>query len=218
MPEDSPQVHWNLPDTVDGAWAERRRLAAAIRVLSERCVTTDASVEELAHAADSVESLVTRLKPGPTSRDHFLRGTFADTAVELIDRTALMGRSNPWAPPMRVVVEGAEVRCELAFAEVHVGAPGMVHGGVLSAVMDQLFGYALVMSHRRGFTGRLTIRYLRPTPLQRAVRCRAWLGEVSGRRVMVHGDLQLEGEVLVEAEALMIQMDSEQAQQVIRNA
>jgi len=214
----SPAVHWSLPDEVEGPWGARRELAAAIRELSERCVTTEVDQATLEAAARAVRAVVDTLPSGPSAYEQFARGTYADTASELIDRTAMMGQSNPWAPPMRVGVVDGEAVCELAFAEVHVGAPGMVHGGAISAVLDQLFGYVLVMSHRRGFTGRLQVRYVRPTPLHRSLHCRAWIGEVTGRRVMVHGEVRLGDQVLVEAEALMVQMDRDKAQQVIHSA
>ncbi|MFT4977799.1 MAG: ribosomal protein S7, partial [Myxococcota bacterium] len=59
--------HWKLPDAVPDDWAARRRLAHALRQISERCVTTDAPTESMVLAAELVEAALARLPPGRTS-------------------------------------------------------------------------------------------------------------------------------------------------------
>jgi acyl-coenzyme A thioesterase PaaI-like protein len=216
MSDAGPSKHWLIPDQVEGEWAARRALAAAIRRVSERCVTTEADADTLWRAASDIEAVADALPSGPSAFERFASGSYGAKPIELIDRTALMGRANPWAPPMVVAHVDGVSECTLTFAEVHVGAPGMAHGGAVAAVLDQLFGHALVMADRRGFTGRLVVRYLKPTPLHRPWQCRAWIEDVSGRRVTVRGEI-LHGETrLVESEALMVQMARERAQQIIR--
>ena len=46
-----------LPDEVDSGWEARRRLADAVRTLSERCVRTDVGEAELTKAEELVPVL-----------------------------------------------------------------------------------------------------------------------------------------------------------------
>ena len=220
MPEvdqSDPSVHWKLEDDADGAWGARRELADAIRALQERCVTSTATAADLQAAARAIRTVTDSLSAGPTCAERFHDGTYGERARENIDRTALMGRSNPVAPPMRVHLdpEGRSI-CPITFTEVHQGAPGMAHGGWVANVLDQLAGHALVMSGRRGFTGKLVIRYLRPTPLHRELVCIGEVERVSGRTVNIALRIESGGARIVEGEALMVQMDPERAQQIIQ--
>ena len=213
-----PSIQWVLPDEATGGWAARRALAQAIRELSERCVTTAATAEALEAAAAAVRAVTAGLSEGPTCYERFEDGSYGERAIQNIDRTALMGQANPVAPPMRVSVEGERSVCRIRFTEVHQGAPGMAHGGWVSCVLDQLAGHVLVMSKRRGFTGKLVVRYLRPTPLHTDLVCSAWVERISGRTVTVGFQIERDNKRIVEGEALMIQMDAERAQRVIHGA
>ena len=78
---------------------------------------------------------------------------------------SLIGRSNPVALPVRFWVEDGVVHGRATFGPLYCGAPDLVHGGVVAAVMDELLGVANVVNGRGAMTGTLTIRYLKPTPL-----------------------------------------------------
>lgn len=97
---------WDLPDDVPPGWGARRRLAAALRGLGERCVDSDATEAQLRAAAEQAEALLAALAPGKTSADHWQAGTYDAHVQELIDRTALVGQSNPLAPPLRITHDG----------------------------------------------------------------------------------------------------------------
>jgi acyl dehydratase len=53
-------------------------------------------------------------------------------------------------------------------------------------------------------TGSLTVRYHRPTPLNRDLDLRATLQDSAGRKTLVTGDMLLDGEVTATCEALFI--------------
>ena len=216
--EDSPAHHWLPHDDVHADWTARRTLAASIRGLAERCVRSDSGEDALLRAAAAIDAVTASLDNGDTSFERFQDGRYGASPAEFLDRTALTGRCNPIAPPLRFTWDGTQSACPLTFTEVHQGASGMAHGGWIASALDQVCGHVMVMSHMRGFTGKLTVRYLKPTPLHQPLECVGWVEKVAGRSVTVFFELRHGPTVLVEGRGLMIQMDLAKAQQVIRNA
>ena len=66
-------------------------------------------------------------------------------------------------------------------------------------MFDELLGFA---QQGPGFTATLTIRYLRPTPLNRLLKLRASVERIDGRNAR-SGSCELDGTVLAEAEGLI---------------
>jgi hypothetical protein len=119
------------------------------------------------------------------------------------------GGSNAVAPPLRMwqVSEGPDgpqgrrTQGTVRFGPAFQGPPGHVHGAMVAAMYDDLLGRSQLVA---GFTGAITVRYRRPTPLDRELEVRAWVDRVDGRKRWVHGTCHLDGELLTEAEGLFI--------------
>jgi acyl-CoA thioesterase FadM len=72
---------------------------------------------------------------------------------------------------------------------------------MVAAMFDELLGFA---QQEPAFTATLTIRYLRPTPLNRRLQLRAFVDRVDGRKRITRGTCELDGTLLTEAEGLFI--------------
>jgi acyl-coenzyme A thioesterase PaaI-like protein len=193
-----------------GAWAERRRLAKAMREVIDRLVTSDAPEAELRGAADALERYARRLASHPR---RVLPAGFAETANAgdvgaFFDYSPLIGLSNPMAPPIALRIdEGNIVRGNVTFGVAYEGPPGHVHGGFVAAAFDEVLGFAQSTTGHPGMTGTLTIRYRRPTPLNRELRFEARVLRVEGRKIFTEGQLYA-GELLTaEAEGLFLSVD-----------
>jgi acyl-coenzyme A thioesterase PaaI-like protein len=123
----------------------------------------------------------------------------------------VLGPRNPIAPPVVCEVEGGAVRAVTSFGPCYAGAPGapagLVHGGVIALVMDELLGYANVVNQTGAMTGTLTIRYRSPTPLGRAVRMEARTERVEGRKVFARGAFWHGERLTAEAEGVFIRVE-----------
>jgi acyl-coenzyme A thioesterase PaaI-like protein len=187
----------------------RRRAAAAVRDITELVLTGDADTgalvalaEQLEHvrAASALQAASSRY--GPASE--------GPSVVYLMNEThPVGGLGNPVASPFHPSLDGDTIRAELRFGLAHEGTPGLVHGGFVAATFDHLLGGAAIRGGRPIVTGSLTVRYLRPTPLNTDLLIECWPGEISGRKVHTHGRLLDGEEVLVEAEAVFITVDVE---------
>jgi acyl-coenzyme A thioesterase PaaI-like protein len=80
-----------------------------------------------------------------------------------------------------------------------------VHGGVSALVLDHLLGEAASegLSKAR-FTGTITVKYLRGTPLG-PLRCDAWIYHSEGVKVIARGTISDAEGVTVEAEGIFIE-------------
>jgi acyl-CoA thioesterase FadM len=54
------------------------------------------------------------------------------------------------------------------------------------------------------FTGTLSVRYERPTPLGEAIEMEAWIERTEGRKVFARGEMRHQGAVTARAEGVFI--------------
>jgi len=80
--------------------------------------------------------------------------------------------------------DGAEGR--VRFGAEYEGAPGLVHGGLLTTFADEVMGFMPHGGNAIRLTAEMTIRFRRPTPLDTDLVCRARSGGLDGRRFTVH--------------------------------
>jgi uncharacterized protein (TIGR00369 family) len=86
------------------------------------------------------------------------------------------------------------------------GYPGVVHGGIVAAMLDEIAGRAAMAGNhdRFRYTAKLEIRYRRPTPLGERLQIRGWVVEQRGSRTLAKAEIRLEdGTLCSEAEALL---------------
>ncbi len=203
---------WDVPERlVTGAWAEKRRLAGALRRLISLCVTTDAPEAVLAEVTRGVEVARERLEAHPkrTFQDGFSSCQSLDDFAVFTDRATLVGECNPYSPPMTLHFDGEMAVATVTFGPPFEGAPGLVHGGLVAAAFDQLFGYLQVRLKKASMTGLLTVRYKRPTPFQTELRLEAHLDRSEGRRHHVKARLLAHGEVTAEAEGIFVSLETD---------
>jgi acyl-coenzyme A thioesterase PaaI-like protein len=161
----------------------RVRLAEAVRHLVDATLTAeDASSDKLASAARKVERIATELH----------------------------GRG-PLAPPVDYEYRDGRLLGRGVFHAAYEGPPGYVHGGWIALGFDEILGMANIASGHPGMTGRLSIRYRRPTPLHRPIEFEGWTDQVDGRRVVTRGTLTVDGSVTAEAEGLFVVIDLDRA-------
>lgn len=134
------------------------------------------------------------------------------------------GAVNAIAPPMKVssgtLADGRPALIgRVRLDRLREGPPRAAHGGVLAGLFDELLGGGQRLSGGPpGVTGRLTVRYRRPTPLDADLELRVWVHDERKRRVVVRGECVVidsdgpgDGEtaapVTAEAEAIFLRVD-----------
>jgi acyl-coenzyme A thioesterase PaaI-like protein len=120
----------------------------------------------------------------------------------------MAGKSNPVAPPMGLAMEGEVAVGSLVFGPQFEGAPGFVHGGMIAAAFDQVFGYLQVSRGIGSLTAELSVRYLRPTPLLMPLRFEARFDRAEGKKSYVSARLFAGDSATAEATGLFVEVDN----------
>jgi acyl-coenzyme A thioesterase PaaI-like protein len=75
--------------------------------------------------------------------------------------------------------------------EQFAGPPGAAHGGIVAGYLDEVLAAAAVRHAGRIYvTGELTIRYVRPVPVDTPLLGRAWVTEDHGKYLDLEGTLE----------------------------
>jgi acyl-coenzyme A thioesterase PaaI-like protein len=206
-----------VTDTLDEV-EERARAGRAVRAIGHALVGRQASSALIHEVATTLESLTARLDDG--ARRQRTRDDHADRWQEPIadgqrmvsyDERPFSGRSSPWGVDLEVHRHGNEIEAILTLRSAHEGAPGRSHGGIVAGLFDDVFGFVLDVIQEAAFTGELTIRYEKPTPLHRPMACRGRLARRDGRKLHIEGelvDLEAEGQpVVARGKGLFIAVD-----------
>jgi len=121
-----------------------------------------------------------------------------------LERSGIVGASNPLAAPLHLALDGDRVIGWATYPQQYEGPPGCVHGGFVAAAFDDLLGAAQTLSGTAGFTGTLSVRMVRPTPLLERIDYEGGVKGVEGRKIFAWGRARASGEVVAEAEAVFI--------------
>lgn len=119
------------------------------------------------------------------------------------------GTEHPTGLHLRM--EGAERRVRGSFevTEHHQGAPGLAHGGVLAAAVDEGMGFLLHVLAVSAVTGHLEMDFRKPVPVGSVLELAGEVEDVEGRKIRTRMTGSLDGEVAIEARALYIRVNPE---------
>ena len=84
--------------------------------------------------------------------------------------------------------EAEEVIAIVVLRDAFEGAPGRAHGGIVAAAFDDVTGFVIGLLHEPAFTGELTVRYVKPVPVNTALESLAFesLAELLGGHLDGH--------------------------------
>ena len=116
----------------------------------------------------------------------------------------ICGRQNPRGLYMSFYDNGQnEVCAEYAVPEMYQGYPGIVHGGIVAAMLDEVVGRVAMIGdhHRFMFSVKLEVKYRHPVPTQTPLQLVGRVVRLRGRLGKAVGEVQrLDGQILAEAE------------------
>jgi uncharacterized protein (TIGR00369 family) len=128
------------------------------------------------------------------------------------------GVQNPFGLGLHFADDGASaVRAEFTVPERFNGYPGVVHGGIVAAILDETSGRALLArghEHKNLFvTLKMEIRYRQPTPTDTPLTAVGSIVKAGASRATVHGEIRLpDGTVTAEADCVVARPPEEFAE------
>jgi uncharacterized protein (TIGR00369 family) len=96
--------------------------------------------------------------------------------------------------------------------EEHQGYPGVMHGGIVTALLDEVIArVAIAQDLLWGVTAKLEVRFRRPVPLGQPLTLVGEMTRLRSRTLEAHGEIRLEdGTVAAEAEGVYIRLPQEE--------
>jgi uncharacterized protein (TIGR00369 family) len=124
------------------------------------------------------------------------------------------GRDNPFSLKARFYdLDGGELLGVFDVREMHQSYPGRVHGGVVTAMLDETIGRAMAAGDATAFgvTVELTVKFRKPVPISPDVRVLARVTTDPAKRIYEgRGEIVLEdGTVAAEATGRYMKMPIE---------
>lgn len=103
--------------------------------------------------------------------------------------------------------EGMTINAKFTVTELHQGAPGLAHGGLLSCAFDEALGKLMWLVRQPAVTGKLETSFLLPVPVGTTLFIEAEIIGQEGRKIYCKAQGRLgskDGAVAVEAAAIFI--------------
>nr|MBC7243869.1 PaaI family thioesterase [Chloroflexota bacterium] len=125
------------------------------------------------------------------------------------------GRQNPVGLKVSWYNDHAtqRVQATVAIPEHFNGYPGIVHGGIIAALLDETAGRALLLDgddRNLMVTLKLEVKYRRPVPTSQPVTLYGWGTQRTSNRARVAANLLLpDGTIAAEAEAILVRPPQE---------
>ena len=179
-------------------------LTGDIRELIEAALRTDAEPDAISSARVAIQAATETLHG--RLRDDSQPVHYVVDGRPFAWNNAVIGIRNAIAPPLTVQHGDDRRSCwsEFTLNSAYEGPPGLVHGGVCALVLDHVLGEAASEALTKPlFTGTLTLRFVRGTPLG-PLRAQAAIERTEGVKAFVSGQLSDADGVTVEAEGIFI--------------
>jgi hypothetical protein len=177
-------------------------LTQAVRDLIEASIRTGVDEDTIRNAQAAIEAVTATLGDHSDGVRTVLR--HAETGRPVVWANPAAGLRNAVAPPMVIQHDDGRWWSEFTLGTAYEGLPGWVHGGICALVLDQMLGEAasegLTLPK---FTGTITLKYLRGTPLG-PLRAEAFIERTEGVKTFARGYLSDADGTTVEAEGVFI--------------
>jgi acyl-coenzyme A thioesterase PaaI-like protein len=123
------------------------------------------------------------------------------------------GRQNPIGLKMTFYEDERGVWAPWTPLREHQGYDDIIHGGLITTVLDEVMGWAIYIRKLWAVTGSINVRFRKPVHVGEELTARAWVESVNGRKVDVRANLvrNRDGLVLAEGTALFIRVSEDQA-------
>jgi acyl-coenzyme A thioesterase PaaI-like protein len=100
-------------------------------------------------------------------------------------------------------------RFDLVCPDSYEGGPGVAHGAWTAGVLDEVLGHVPILRDQLTVTGTLTVRFIKPVPIERQLQARAWVDRTEGKKWFISGEVILasSGAVLATGTGVWIARD-----------
>ena len=125
------------------------------------------------------------------------------------------GESNPKGLRLKLRMEGKFLTTEFVPQDEHQGWPGIVHGGIIGALLYEVMGNFPYYLNIIAMMKSSETRFRRPAETGKQIIARSWLAHESGRNMNVSATLTGEGdELIAEGNAVLVKLSQNQMERL----
>ncbi|TMK18415.1 MAG: PaaI family thioesterase [Actinobacteria bacterium] len=119
------------------------------------------------------------------------------------------GEEHPTGLHMKVFGSKDRVVGSFLVTEHHQGAPGLAHGGVIAAAVDEAMGFLIYLLAAPAVTVHLEVDYRKPVPVGSVLELETHVEKIDGRKVYAVLTGRADGVVHVEASSIYVKVTVE---------
>lgn len=124
------------------------------------------------------------------------------------DHCFVCGRDNPIGLHMHFyTADDLTVHADYLPRDEHQSYPGVMHGGLITAMLDELIGRTAIASDLWCMTAKLEVRFRKSVPIGASLKLKGEITKKTGRVLEGHGEIRLtDGTLLAEATGTFIKI------------
>lgn len=100
--------------------------------------------------------------------------------------------------------EAGSAFAKLSLPALFEGYPGMIHGGILSTLLDEAMGKAVIHSGKTAYTAQLTVNYRKALSPENQVSVKAWILHSKSRTIQTAAKIYDAKTIYADAEAVFV--------------
>jgi acyl-coenzyme A thioesterase PaaI-like protein len=125
------------------------------------------------------------------------------------------GDRNPEGLGIEFEVDGRRVEGRFATRDSHQGFPGVAHGGIAAAALDEALGWAMYAAGAWAMTARIEVKYRKSLPLGEELIVAAEVTRERGRILEGIAEIRsLAGERLADAKAMFVRLPKDREREL----
>ncbi len=117
------------------------------------------------------------------------------------------GDENPFGLRLKMRVVDGELKAIFTPMPHHQGWPGIVHGGVISALLYEVMENWAYLNGIVTMMRSMDVRLISPAEVSKAIHASSWLNDREGRNMTVAARLESGGKTIAEADASLVEID-----------
>lgn len=116
--------------------------------------------------------------------------------------------ANPFAFNLQYVQTGTDaISTTFSGGSNHEGYTGILHGGVISALLDTVMAHCLLAKSIRAVTGELNVRYLEPIATGTTLKVKAWVEAALPPLYHLRATILVDDKIVCKGKAKFMQQD-----------
>ncbi len=117
------------------------------------------------------------------------------------------GEENPFGLRLKMEIEDGALKTDFTPGPHHEGWPGIVHGGVISALLYEVMENWPYLHGVVTMMRSMDTRLRSPATVGRPIRATSWLERREGRELDVAARLESDGKTIAEGRASLVELD-----------